>query len=132
MVGFLTINMIVMRTLVLAGFISVSRTRERFQVFQPNLVQFLKIDYRRTRTLASYQGSSTNSFLIILQNNFTSMRAVDRMVDFIRDPGNFFKYHSNRGKFRSLGPPFQVRAPVKITASPSLSTALISIYFTLT
>jgi hypothetical protein len=51
-------------------------------------------------------------------------RAVERMVDFIRGPGKILKYVPKRSEFYSLGPPFSVRAPVKITASPPLSTAL--------
>ncbi len=47
------------------------------------------------------------------------------MVDFIRGPGKILKYDPKRGKFHSPGPPFSVRAPVKITASPPLSTALL-------
>jgi hypothetical protein len=46
------------------------------------------------------------------------------MMDFDRGPGKILKYDLKRGKFRSLGPPFEVWAPVKITASPPLSTAL--------
>ncbi len=51
-------------------------------------------------------------------------RAVERMMDFDRGPGKILKYDLKSGKFRSLGPPFEVWAPVKITASPLLSTAL--------
>ncbi len=40
------------------------------------------------------------------------------MVDFTRGPGKILKYDSKRGKFCSLGPPFEVWAPAKITASP--------------
>jgi hypothetical protein len=57
---------------------------------------------------------------------FPSIRAVERMVDFTRGPGKILKYYSKRGKFRSLGPIFEVWASVKITASPPLSTALPS------
>jgi hypothetical protein len=49
---------------------------------------------------------------------FSRCRAVERMVDFTRAPVKFFKYDLKRGKFCSLGLPFEVRAPVKITASP--------------
>jgi hypothetical protein len=52
------------------------------------------------------------------QANSSSSRAVERMVDFTRGPGKILKYGSKRGKFRCLGPPFEVWAPVKITASP--------------
>jgi hypothetical protein len=52
-------------------------------------------------------------------------RAVERMMDFNRGPGKILKYDLKKGKFRSLGPPFEVWAPVKITASLPLSTALI-------
>jgi hypothetical protein len=45
------------------------------------------------------------------------------MMDFDWGPGKILKYDLKRGKFRSLGPPFKVWAPVKITASPPLSTA---------
>jgi hypothetical protein len=51
-------------------------------------------------------------------------RAVERMMDFDRGPGKILKYDLKRGNFRSLGPPFEVWAPVKNTASPPLSTAL--------
>jgi hypothetical protein len=47
------------------------------------------------------------------------------MMDFDRGPGKILKYDLKRGKFRYLGPPFEVWAPVKITASPPLSTALL-------
>jgi hypothetical protein len=42
------------------------------------------------------------------------------MVNFILGPGKIFKYDPKRGKFRSLGPPVAVRAPVKICLSPPL------------
>ncbi len=45
------------------------------------------------------------------------------MVDFTLGPGKILKYDSKRGKFCSPGPPFEVWAPVNITASPLLSTA---------
>jgi hypothetical protein len=45
-------------------------------------------------------------------------------MDFDRGPGKILKYDLKRGKFRFLGPPFEVWAPVKNIASPSLSTAL--------
>jgi hypothetical protein len=54
----------------------------------------------------------------------TFYRAVERMMDFTRGPGKILKYVSKKGKFRSLGPSFEVWAPVKITASPPLFTAL--------
>ncbi len=50
-------------------------------------------------------------------------RAVERMMDFDRGPGKILKYDLKRGKFCSLGPHFEVWAPVKITSSPPLSTA---------
>jgi hypothetical protein len=55
------------------------------------------------------------------------VRAVERMMDFDRGPGKILKYDLKRGKFCSLGPPFEVWAPVKITASPPLSTVLFKV-----
>jgi hypothetical protein len=37
-------------------------------------------------------------------------RAVERMMDFDRGPGKILKYYLKRGKFHSLGPPFEVWA----------------------
>jgi hypothetical protein len=45
-------------------------------------------------------------------------RVVERKMDFTQGPGIILQYDLKRGEFRSLGPPFEVWAPVKITASP--------------
>jgi hypothetical protein len=56
---------------------------------------------------------------------WVSFRAVERTEDFTRGPGKILKYDSKRGKFCSHGPPFEIWAPVKITTSPPVSTALV-------
>jgi hypothetical protein len=65
-----------------------------------------------------------STYLDIAKVYFDSdkFRAVERTEDFTRGPGKILKYDLKRGKFCSLGPPFEVWAPVEITTSPPLST----------